>query len=75
MNLIQMNIISTIIGKNPLREMEQLSYSAKESKNAVLGWNLKTDRMISAHFQGKSFNIIVIQIYTPTDNVEEAEAE
>ena len=44
-------------------------------RNAVLGCNLKNDRMISAHFQGKPFNIIVIQAYAPTNNAEEAEIE
>ena len=39
--------------------------------NAVLGYNLKNNRMISVHFQGKSFNITVIQIYAPTTNAEE----
>ena len=43
--------------------------------NAVLGCNLKNDRMISAHFQGKPFNIMVIHVYAPTNNAEEAEAE
>ena len=43
--------------------------------NAVLGCNLKNDRMISVHFQGKSFNITVIQVYAPTSNAEEAEVE
>ena len=41
-------------------------------QNAVLGCNLKNDRMISVHFQGKPFNITVIQVYAPTSNVEEA---
>ena len=41
--------------------------------NAVLGCNLKNDRMISVHLQGKSFNIMVIQVYAPTSNAEEAE--
>ena len=44
-------------------------------RNAVLGCNLKTDRMISVRFQGKPFNIIVSQAYVPTSNIEEAEAE
>ena len=44
-------------------------------RNAVLGCNLKNDRMISVHFQGKPFNIIVIQVYAPTSNAEEAEVE
>ena len=43
--------------------------------NAVLGYNLKNDRMISVHFQGKPFNITVIQVYAPTSNAEEAEVE
>ena len=43
--------------------------------NAVLGCNLKNDRMISVHLQGKPFNITVIQLYAPTSNAEEAEVE
>ena len=43
--------------------------------NAVLGCNLKNDRMISVHFQSKPFNITVIQVYAPTTNAEEAEFE
>ena len=43
--------------------------------NAVLECNLKNGRMISVHFQGKPFNIIVIQVYAPTSNAEEAEVE
>ena len=43
--------------------------------NAVLGCNLKNDRMISVHFQGKLFNITVIQVYAPTSEAEEAEVE
>ena len=43
--------------------------------NAVLGCNLKNDRMISICFQGKPFNITVIQVYAPTTNVKEAEVE
>ena len=42
---------------------------------AVIGCNLKNDRMISDHFQGKLFNITVIQAYAPTSNAEEAEVE
>ncbi|KAI4537240.1 hypothetical protein MG293_012103 [Ovis ammon polii] len=44
-------------------------------RNAVLGCNLKNDRMISVRFQGKPFNITVIQAYAPTSNAEEAEVE
>ena len=47
----------------------------KRVQNAVLGCSLKNDRMISVHFQGKPFNIMVIQVYAPTSNAEEAEAE
>ena len=43
--------------------------------NAVLGCNLNNSRMISVHFQGKPFNITVIQVYTPTTNAKEAEVE
>ena len=41
----------------------------------LVGCNLKNDRMISVHFQGKQFNITVIQVYAPTSNAEEAEVE
>ena len=44
-------------------------------QNAVFGCNLKNDRMISVHFQGKPFNIMVVQVYAPTSNAEEAEVE
>ena len=47
----------------------------KKVWNAVLGCNLKNDRMISVCFQGKLFNIMVIQVYAPTNNAEEAEVE
>ena len=47
----------------------------KRVQNAVLGCNLKNDRMISVRFQGKPFNITVIQVYAPTNNAEEAEVE
>ena len=47
----------------------------KRVRNAVLGCNLKNDRMISVHFQGKPFNITVIQVYAPTSNAEEVEVE
>ena len=45
----------------------------KRVQNALLGCNLKNDRMISVHFLGKPFNITVIQVYAPTSNAEEAE--
>ena len=47
----------------------------KRVQNAVLGCNLKNDRKISVHFQGKPFNITVIQVYAPTTNANEAEVE
>ena len=47
----------------------------KRVRYAVLGCNLKNDRMISVHFRGKPFNITVIQAYAPTSNTEEAEVE
>ena len=47
----------------------------KRILNAVLGCNLKNNRMISVRFQGKPFNITVIQVYAPSSNAEEAEVE
>ena len=47
----------------------------KRVRNAVLGCNLKKDRMTSVRLQGKPFNITVIQAYAPTSNAEEAEGE
>ena len=47
----------------------------KRVQNAVLGCNLKTDRMISIRFQGKPFNITVIQVFAPISNAVEAEVE
>ena len=47
----------------------------KRVQNAVLGCSLKNDRMIFVLFQGKLFNITVIQVYAPTSNTEEAEIE
>ena len=47
----------------------------KRVQNAVLGCNLKNDRMISVRLQGKPFNITVIQAHVPTSNTEEAEVE
>ena len=47
----------------------------KRVQNAVLGCNLKNDRIISVRFQGKPFNITVSQAYAPTNNAEEAEVE
>ena len=47
----------------------------KRVRNEVLGCNLKSDRMISVHFQGKPFSIAISQVYAPTSNAEEAEVE
>ena len=47
----------------------------KRVQNEVLGFNLKNNRMIPVHFQGKPFNITVIQVYVPTSNAKEAEVE
>ena len=47
----------------------------RRAQHAVLGCNFKNNRMISVHFQGKPFNITVIQVYAPTTNAEEAEVE
>ena len=47
----------------------------RRDRNAVLGCNLKNNRMISVRFQGKPFSITVIQVYAPISNAEEAEVE
>ena len=70
-----MIVISMTMGKNPLKGMEYPSWSTKESKMPILGCNLKNNRMISDHFQGKKFSITVIQVYAPNSNVEEAEGK
>ena len=56
-------------------DVQLLLSAAAPDRNAVLGCNLKNDRMFSVHFQGKPFNITVIQAYAPTSNTEEAEVE
>ena len=58
-----------------LRRNEIAIMVNKRIQNAVLRCNLKKDRMISIHFQGKPFNIRVIEVYAPTSNAEEAEVE
>jgi len=70
-----MIIISTTVGKVSLRRNGVPLIVSKRGLNAVLGYNLKNNRMISVRFQGKSFNITVIQVYTATCNAEEAEVE
>ena len=69
-----MTIISTTVGKNPLEDGEATIVN-KRVRNAVLGCNLKNDRIISGHFQGKPFNVTVIQTYARTSNTEDAEVE
>ena len=62
-------------GKESLRRNGVGIMVNKRVQNAVLGCNLKNDRMISVRFQGKPFNIAVIQAYAPTSNAEETEVE
>ena len=62
-------------GQESLRRNGVAILVNKRVQNAVLGCNLKNHRMISVRFQGKLFNITVIQVYGPTSNAEEAEAE
>ena len=62
-------------GQESLRRNGVAIMVNKRVRNAVLGCNIKNDRMISVHFQGKTFNITVIQACTPTNNAEEAEFE
>ena len=62
-------------GQESLRRNGVAIVVNKRVQNTVLGCSLKNDRMISVHLQGKPFNITVIQVYAPTSNAEEAEAE
>ena len=62
-------------GQESLRRNRVAIIVNKRVQNAVLGYNLKNDRLISVPFQGKPFNITVIQVYTLTSNAEEAEVE
>ena len=62
-------------GQESLRRNGVAIMVNRRVQNAVLGSNLKNDRMISVHFQGKPFNITLIQAYAPTSNAEEAEVE
>ena len=62
-------------GQESLRRNGVAIIVNKGAQNAVLGCNLKNNRMISIYFQGKPFNITVIQVYAPTSNAEEAEVE
>ena len=60
-------------GQESLRRNGVAIMVNKRVRNAILGCNLKNDRMISVHFQGKPFNIMVIQVCALTSNTEEAE--
>ena len=62
-------------GQESLRRNGVALRVSKRVRNAVLECNLKNDRMIFVHFQGKPFIITVIQVYVPTSNAEEAEVE
>ena len=62
-------------GQESLRRNGVAIMVNKRIRNAVLGCNLKNDRRISVRFQGKPFNIIVIQVYALTSNAEEGEVE
>ena len=62
-------------GQDSLRRNGVALIVSKRVQNAVLGCSLKNDRMISVHFQGKPFNIMVIHVYALTSNAEEAEVE
>ena len=62
-------------GQEFLRRNGEAIMVNKRVQNAVLGCNLKNDRMISVRFQSKPYNITVIQVYVPTSNAEEADVE
>ena len=62
-------------GQESLRRTEVALVVKIRVRYAVLRCNIKNDRMISVHFQSKSFNITVIQVYASTSNAEEAEVE
>ena len=65
----------TICGQESLRRNGVAIMVNKRICNAVLGCNIKNDRMIPVCFQGKPFSIMAIQVYAPTSNAEEAEVE
>ena len=62
-------------GQESLRRNEVAIMVNQRVRNAILGCNLKNDRMISVRFEGKPFNITVFQVYAPTSNAEEAKVE
>ena len=73
-NLIQMTTIY-FCGQESLRRNGVALIVNRRVKKAVLGYNLKNDRLISVHFQGKLFNIKIVQAYAPTSNAEESEVK
>ena len=75
MNLTQMTHYIYYCGQESHRRNAVAIMVNKRVQNAVLGCNLKNDRMISVRFQGKPFNITVIQAYAPISNAEAAEVE
>ena len=68
-----MTIISTTVGKNPLEKNGVALTVNERLQNAVLGCSLKINIMILVQYQGKPFNITVIQVYAPTTDAKEAE--
>ena len=62
-------------GQESLRRNGVAIVVNKRVQNAILGCNLKNSRMISVHFQGKPFNITVVQVYAPTTDAEEVEVD
>ena len=62
-------------GQKSLRRNGVVLIISKRARNAILGCNLKNNRMISVNFQGKPFTITVIHVYSPTSNAEEVEVE
>ena len=62
-------------GQDSLRRNGVAILVNKRVQNVVLGFNLKNDRIISVHFEGKPFNITVIQAYAPISNAEQVEVE
>ena len=75
---LHINLVSCYHAELFIHQLESLRRNGvaimvnKRVQNAVLGCNLKNNRMISVRFQGKPFNITVIQVYAPTSNTEEA---
>ncbi len=71
MNIIQLTIISTISGQESLIRNGEALIVSKRLGKAVLGYNLKSNRIMSVSIQGKAFNITIIQVYAPTTDSKE----